>query len=632
MIIGFEENTLFIDGLDSKLKPRHLSQLSDWGFKKEADSKRLTCLGAPCNILPKIIAYFEKNNIHYVLSASVQELHTGIILTNDIFNSILNAGKRLKDGEFNKSDFAAHLEFLESLPRKLKDHQLKASYHLWLLGNGANFSVPGAGKTTVVLSVYERLRLAGKVNTLFIIGPPACFGPWKAEFEATLGRKPNFNILAGGISALRKSTYFKWSDISDLYLTTYQTLLNDVPEVATFLGSKNIKAMLVIDEAHYIKRLNGNWANAVLNVAKHAKYRCVLTGTPIPKSYSDLFNLFDFLWPDNKPISANTKLRLKMLEEKKDYASASKILEPIVGPLFYRVRKSELHLKPQIYKPPDIVTMNSYERFVYEAITKKIKRYASEDYLKNIDLVLRLQRGRMIRLRQCLSNVQLLSTAIEDYNEDLLADSSDLRYVISKYDALEVPGKIIRLLELVKDFHERREKIVIWANFIGTIKLIESHIKGMGLKCKKIIGETPVERTAIEDEETRESIRNEFVDPNSGIDILIANPAACAESISLHKTCHHAIYYDLSYNLAQFLQSLDRIHRVGGSETQKAYYHFLQYENTIDKDILTNLEAKAHRMYEIIEGDYNIYSLDMFEDNDELAAYQRLFIEPKINV
>ena len=107
--------------------------------------------------------------------------------------------------------------------------------------------------------------------------------------------------------------------------------------------------------------------------------------------------------------------------------------------------------------------------------------------------------------------------------------------------------------------------------------------------------------------------------------MLIANPAACAESISLHKTCFHAIYYDLSYNCAQYLQSLDRIHRVGGSEKNQANYYFLQYENTIDQDIKNNLDKKAQKMYEIIDQDFDIYSLDMFGEEDDLHAYDRLF-------
>ena len=115
------------------------------------------------------------------------------------------------------------------------------------------------------------------------------------------------------------------------------------------------------------------------------------------------------------------------------------------------------------------------------------------------------------------------------------------------------------------------------------------------------------------------------MNPESGLDILVANPAACSESISLHKTCYHSIYYDLSYNCAQYLQSLDRIHRVGGSEVNQANYYFLQYKNTIEQDIKENLEKKTSRMYDLIEQDYSIYSLNMFEDDDEIEAYKRIF-------
>lgn len=629
MIIDFVDEVLNIIDLNSKLKPRHLSQLNDWGFKKLNDEG--LCLDYEVEaVLPKVIRYFDKAKLPYNLSDTSQALLEKVIAVGGRFKKLLESGRMLKDSEYNQTDFAKHLDFLTgNIPRKLKEHQLKASYHLWLVGNGANFSVPGAGKTTVVLCVYERLRLEGKVNTLFVVGPPACFGPWKDEFKAVLGREADYNILAGGNKPHRKSEYYKRDNTSELYLTTFQTLLNDQQEVATFLTHKKIRAMLVIDEAHYIKQVNGNWANAVLNIAKHSKYRCVLTGTPIPKSYTDLYNLFDFLWPDNNPIKANDKAKLRIMEENENYEAASEIFEPTVGPLFYRVRKKELGLEEQVFNAPEIIVMNPYERKIYDAITKKIRSYATADYLKNIDLVERLRRGRMIRLRQCMSYANLLSTAIENYNEDLIADDSDLRYCIYHYNENEVPGKISRLLQLVTKFQKRGEKVVIWAHFIGTIKLIEKHLRQSGFRSKKIIGETPIERTAIAEEETREKVRNEFVDPKSGLDILLANPAACAESISLHKTCFNAMYYDLSYNCAQFLQSLDRIHRVGGSENQKAYYYFLQYENTIDADILTNLEGKAQRMHDIIEGDYNIYSLDMFQDSDELSAYERLFLKPE---
>lgn len=179
---------------------------------------------------------------------------------------------------------------------------------------------------------------------------------------------------------------------------------------------------------------------------------------------------------------------------------------------------------------------------------------------------------------------------------------------------------------MTKELKAKNEKVIIWANFIKTLKKLCKEIRSEGIDCKLIYGETPIVNSSIEDEETREEIINDFLDQNSGLDVLLANPAACAESISLHKSCHNAVYYDLSYNCAQYLQSLDRIHRIGGSETTLANYYFLQYEGTIDFDIKNNIDLKAQKMMDFIEEDYAVYSLDMFEeDSGDLEAHKRLF-------
>ena len=177
----------------------------------------------------------------------------------------------------------------------------------------------------------------------------------------------------------------------------------------------------------------------------------------------------------------------------------------------------------------------------------------------------------------------------------------------------------------MQDLHARGEKVVIWSNFVRTLELIREKTCDGGHGVRLIYGATPIQKVSVNDELTREEIIQEFVQPDSGVDVLIANPAACAESISLHKACSYAIYYYLSYNCAPYLQSLDRIHRVGGSENKPAHYLFLQYENTIDDDILTNLQAKAETMSHIIDKDYAVYSLDMFAEDEELEAYGRIF-------
>jgi SNF2 family DNA or RNA helicase len=622
MKINLADNNILIEPGETSLKNDQKLQLGFWKFKK-SDSGYLS---DNLSLLPVVINYFNNESIVFSLSDSINAVLNEQSTAHQEHTELMKEAFDFKEGKYSKDDFSDFTNSLGHLvKRKLKDHQIKATYHLNIIGNGANFSVPGSGKTTVVLTYFQKLRSEGKVNTLFVVGPPACFFPWKDEYNAVLGEKPRSKILSGLQKDSRLFTYSDTSNPYDVYLITFQTLLNDSDEIKKFLNNPKINALLVIDEAHYMKRVDGNWANAVLNIAQAAKYRCALTGTPIPKSYSDLLNLVEFLWPNDNPISSSDKIRLQLYEEEQNFESAAKLLEPKIGPLFYRVRKKDLGLKPPIFHKPTYVKMHSEERVLYEAIVNKIRDYSKEDYLKNIDLVMRLRRGRMIRARQSLSYARLLISALDDYNEDVLEDDSDLKDLLLKYDQIEQPAKLDTLLKMVKDLQKENQKVVIWSNFIGTIDLMMKAFKKEGLYCKKITGSVPAEKEKISTEETREKIRDEFVDPDSGLDILIANPAACAESISLHKTCHHAIYYDLSYNLAQYLQSLDRIHRVGASEKVSAYYDFLIYEDTIDEDILESLKKKAEKMYKIIDKDYQIYSLDMSEGNEEEEAYARLF-------
>ena len=117
----------------------------------------------------------------------------------------------------------------------------------------------------------------------------------------------------------------------------------------------------------------------------------------------------------------------------------------------------------------------------------------------------------------------------------------------------------------------------------------------------------------------RKKIQIEFNNPSSALQAIIATPQSCSESISLHKDCQNAIYYDINYNAAEFLQSLDRIHRVGGSETKPVYYNFLHYQNTVDIKVYNKVFEKANRQMKVIENDNLIFSIpDDDEDYEEL--------------
>ncbi len=426
MLIDTLENEILIHLENTSLKTYQLSQLQFWKFTSEDINKILRSRTDNVELLLiKLIEYFEEEKIVYELSQMCQSIVENRKQVVDDIRNIKETSSTFKEGKYDNEDFGQFAAFIKrSIHRKLRDHQIKAAYHLYISRNAANFSVPGSGKTSVVITVYEKLRLEGKVNLLLVIGPPSCFGPWKTEFYQTLERDSKARILSGSQPTDRKNEYYKRvEDRGELYLTTFQTLLNDQEDVITFLNNRDVKAFLVVDEAHYIKQLNGNWAQSVLKTSKYATYRCVLTGTPTPKSFSDIFNLFDFLWSNPQVLTSESKIKIQLHEKRNEYEKAKVILKNEIGPLFYRVRKRDLGLLPPVFHTPQIVIMNRYEQIIYRAIENKIINFAKDDYLKNIDLVTKLRRGRIMRLRQCSSYAKLISSAIENYDETIIDDS-----------------------------------------------------------------------------------------------------------------------------------------------------------------------------------------------------------------
>ena len=125
--------------------------------------------------------------------------------------------------------------------------------------------------------------------------------------------------------------------------------------------------------------------------------------------------------------------------------------------------------------------MKEHERFVYDSIVGRIQAATQEEYFRDLDALMHLRRGRMMRLRQCLSYTALLGTAIVDYEEDLLGGQISVADIVRNYDDLETPGKLDVLSGLVCKLWSEGEKIVVWSNFVRTLEKIESTLSGLGI-------------------------------------------------------------------------------------------------------------------------------------------------------
>ena len=607
------------------LRSKHISQLKFLGFSQSADRSWVFSGENTFRVIDKVVSYLKAQELKFEMDDNLATDFAELEESRIKLSKAMQSGMELKQGDVSRAQAEDFLSFInDELPRRLKPHQIKAALHLLIVQHAANFSVPGAGKTTVVLSVFAWLKKLGVVKSLFVVGPPSCFRPWRDEFVATIGRDPAFEILAGGNLDERHLKYYRPDEqIAELYLTTFQTLQRDVEKAKYLLSRKGVSFFLVVDEAHYIKQQGGSWAQSVLDISPCVERRCVLTGTPFPHSYIDAINIFDALYPRVSPLTDNDKVTLHNFVKTKKQNEAAELLKATINPLFYRVRKVDLNLADQEFLEPTVVSMGEIERLLYDTIRDRIKLQSKKDFFRDLQTTQNLQRGRMIRMRQAISYAGLLASVVDDYDEVLIEQDESLAAKIINYEFLEIPAKIVALLQMIKDLRADGQKVVIWSNFIGTLDLIKHRCDEKGWDAEIICGNTPTEDKYNRDVLTREKIIERFKAEESGLDILIANPAACAESISLHKTCSHAIYYDLSYNCAQYLQSLDRIHRVGGSEEKRSYYHFLQYDRTFENDILENLRRKFQDMSLIIDQDFPVYDLDL--GDGDIDAYQRIF-------
>ena len=466
--------------------------------------------------------------------------------------------------------------------RQVMPFQLRNIARLARLPVGATFSVPGAGKTTEALAFYILQRQAH--SRLLVICPKNAFTAWEEQLAECLPDKAGqFVRLVGGpfnISRVLKDRE------PDLTLITYQQFLTVSHLVTAYL--QEFDSFIFLDESHRIKRgVDGKIANSVLRAAPVARARLVMTGTPLPNSLSDLIPQMKFLAPqaviDEDNVQSFTK------------------------PIYVRTRKSELNL-PEIKRIQVAINMAPAQRQLYRLLRSELARQAN-NIITQRDRQLLRQIGRSaLTLLQFVSNPALL--AKHDFpHAQLLAD------VFDEGDSPKVEYACKRARMLAK----QGRKTIIWSSFVENVEIISDRLVDLG--ADYIHG--GVEASSEYEEDSREAkIRTFHDDPHAFV--LVANPAACGEGISLHTVCHNAIYVDRTYNAAQYLQSEDRIHRIGLKPTDLTYVEILCCYDFVDESVERRLRSKIAQMARVLDdADLNIVPIPL--DPDDLGLDEEDF-------
>lgn len=497
-------------------------------------------------------------------------------------------------------------DFGWSPTRVLRPHQEEGLAHALTAVNAANFSVPGSGKTATALAVAASHLATGTISVVIVIGPLACFGPWEYETRAALdGLLPVKRVR--GTSHARREVYAEVQP-QTLLLISYASAAAD--RLALIELCKANDTMMIVDESHRIKRFRGGlWAPALVDIAKYARVRMILSGTPMPQGGRDLFSQLNVLWPGGELTGSRDAFAARV---DSNFASVLNDVQPFTS----RTPKQALGLRPYRVHRHD-VPLQGTQAEIYHLILSGLRRRLddAEIWADKIEV---LRRARPIRLLQAATNPDLFNRTDTYYRLPRIdTPNPTLLDRLADYSSNEVPAKSLAALKLLTAISSNGGKCVCWSNFIGNLDQFSALVRErLNIPCFQIDGRVPagdepaydgstLPRQNPDDIDTRERIIERFLN-TEGAAVLVTNPASCSESISLHRGCHNAIYLDRTYDSAQFLQSIDRIHRLGLPPDVTVEVHILlatdEDRPTIDHLVDSSLLAKEAVMLELLEG------------------------------
>ncbi|WP_093155878.1 DEAD/DEAH box helicase [Saccharopolyspora antimicrobica] len=465
----------------------------------------------------------------------------------------------------------------------LRTFQLRDVAKLLSLHHGANFSVPGAGKTRVALAVYAAQRNAGKVRRLLVVCPKSAYEAWQFETGACFRhplRTQIFERVADG-----------WAEV---LIVNYERLDRSIAALAGWLQSE--PSMIILDEAHRMKLgSRGTYGAACMALGPLARRRLILTGTPAPNGAKDLESLMGFVWPGYGHRTVATAVGGG------DLAYASSVLRP----LFTRTTKQELGL-PMVDSKVRYVDMPPLHHEIYSSLVGGLSETTQRDDLRSLGKT-------ALRLLMAATSPALLlegATKYEPLSYQLepleVPRNASLFELLQKLPSYELSPKYKEAVAIVADNAAKGRKTLVWTTFVRSLTTLEKLLEKF--RPAVVYGGTP----------DREAELQRFRhDPNCMV--LLSNPATLGEGISLHQVCHDAVYVDRDFMAGRFLQSLDRIHRLGLDPNTETRVTVLAARDSIDITVDERLTQKLEFMGKVLD-DPSVQQLSDLQEEPSVAG------------
>jgi len=457
-------------------------------------------------------------------------------------------------------------------------HQLTALEKSWNKETYAYFMEMGTGKTKVLIDNMSMLYDKGKIDGALIIAPKGVVKTWYEQEIPT--HLPNHieNVTVLWQSNINKTQQEKLETLFEIE-TALHILVMNVEALSTEKGVRfaykflnSHKTLMAIDESTTIKTPTAKRTKNIIGLGKIAKYKRIMTGSPVTKNPLDLYTQCEFLDPylldftsyyafRNRYAEMKTMhLRGRSIQVVDEFKNLDELSETLQG-FSYRVLKEHcLDLPPKNWIKRHI-TLSKEQQKVYDQMKKAAMAVLNGKVTSTMTVITQLMRLQQITCGH------------------FVADDGSTQEI-----------KNNRITELMDVLDEIEGKAIIWGHWQKDIQNIVDEIEkvhGPG-SVVSYYGLTP-------QEERQDNIRQFQHDPKCRF--MVGTPSTGGYGITL-TAANTVIYYSNGYDLEKRLQSEDRAHRIG--QKKNVTYIDIIAEKTVDEKIVKSLRDKINIASEVL--------------------------------
>ena len=432
----------------------------------------------------------------------------------------------------------------------------------------AIFHEQGLGKTKIAIDLLLYWLEKKDIDTVIIVTKKQLVQNWINEFRI------HTRIAPKVISSNKTDNNIVLNSPARVILSNFEVFTTEQERLTLFLKSRN--TAVIVDESTKIKNPESKLTQSFFALSPYFKIKTIMTGTPIANRPYDIWSQIYFLDSgmslgcDFSSFKASTNLSndLSYCESKR------KLFEDTVSGIFdsikaFTVRETKnsgiISLPAKKYHSV-WCDFETHQKSMYDSVRDDLQllvQKGDETLLDETEETLK----RLLRLVQIASNPRLVDDLYGEYS-----------------------GKEITLDTLIEDIVSRGERVIVLSSFIENVDYFCKKYKE--LNATKIHG-----KMTIVD-------RNKSVDVFKGgnSNVLFATPQSAKEGLTL-TVANNVIFYDRGFNLDDYLQAQDRIHRI--SQTKDCNIYNLMIEDSIDKWIDILLQAKQYAAF-LAQGDYKL--------------------------